>query len=152
MLIPGDVGGDQHRGVLVRAPASPAVLQYLTGDPQGLPGDVTVDPQVKIQDAEDELLPVRHVGRGTHPRFNPKLRRGGRHRGDRVVQERFDPVIVDRALAFQDDLVEVGLGGEPVPAALQPHVPEGCFERVTHVLDEPARQPRAPHAEQHLGG
>ena len=63
-----------------------------------------------------------------------------------------DPVVADRALAFQDDLVEVGLGGEPVPAALQPHVPEGGFERVPHVLDQPARQPGAPDAEQHLGG
>ena len=69
---------------------------------------------------------------------------------DRLTQQGLDPVLIDGALAFEDDLVEVGLGGEPVPAAFQAHVPQGPFEGVTHILDEPARQPGTADPDKHL--
>ena len=112
-----------------------AMLQDLPGCPFRRFGRIPADTQAEVEDAEHELLVVRQVGGCLDARFDPQFWCAGGHGPDRLTQQGLDPVLVDGTLAFEDDLVEVGLGGEPVPPAFEAHVPQGPFEAVTHVLD-----------------
>ena len=103
-----------------------------------------------VKDAECQSRVVGKIGTFLDSRDDLQWSLAGGYCRDRLAYELPYPRFGDRTLALHDHLVERRLGGEPVPPALESHVPGGSLERVANILDQPTRDFRAPDAGKHL--